>query len=333
MSLHGQSASEFQRCATPVARIHTPGATALLRTPLGLCYWLSMMARKPNSASEHAAINPRNRSRIPIVVAISLLLLLIAAGGFLLLNRTSDLQETVHQLEGRLDRAAETIEETARAAEEALQRAAEAEEYSRLAAEGRARAETLQSVAEAAASRAREESDHARQLVLVAQEEAKRLRAERALEMDRLQTALSRIAETRRTALGVVMNLDSSAIQFEFDRATIRQENRELLSRVAGILLTSSDYRVQIFGHTDDVGTEQYNQVLSERRAGAVRDYLITAGIDPEIITSKGFGKSSPLVQETSVLTRARNRRVELAVIDSTIDYSGYPPASTEPSR
>ncbi len=292
-----------------------------------------MMEREPNSDSERAAINPRNRSRLPVVLAISLLLLLVAAGGFLLLNRISDLQETVHQLEGQLGRASETVEETARASEEALQRAAEAEEYSRQAAQGRARAETLQSAAETDASLAREESERARQLALAAQEEAKRLRAERAAEMDRLQTALSRIAETRRTALGVVMNLDSSAIQFEFDRASLRQENRELLSRVAGILLTSSDYRVQIFGHTDDVGTEQYNQELSERRAAAVRDYLIQVGIAPEIITSKGMGKSSPRVPEKTVVARARNRRVELAVIDSTIDYSGYPADSTQPAR
>ena len=107
----------------------------------------------------------------------------------------------------------------------------------------------------------------------------------------------------------------------DFDKAELRPENRELLSRIAGILLTSQGYRVQVFGHTDDVGSEQYNVELSRRRAAAVHHYLIHAGIDPEIISSEGFGKSSPLVPDTSPQARQKNRRVEVGIIDSVIDY------------
>lgn len=66
--------------------------------------------------------------------------------------------------------------------------------------------------------------------------------------MIRLQEALGKIAETRRTAMGLVMNLDSNAIQFEFDKATLLPANRELLSRIARILLTSKGYYITVYG-------------------------------------------------------------------------------------
>jgi outer membrane protein OmpA-like peptidoglycan-associated protein len=134
---------------------------------------------------------------------------------------------------------------------------------------------------------------------------------------------LNRIASTRRTKSGLLMSLGSDTINFDFDKAELRPEERELLSRIAGILLTSSGYRVQVFGHTDDIGTDQYNQTLSERRAVAVRDYLVKAGIDPAIISTKGFGKSNPLVKGTSEADRAKNRRVEIGIIDTVITYQG----------
>lgn len=119
------------------------------------------------------------------------------------------------------------------------------------------------------------------------------------------------------------MNLGSDRIEFEFDRTELRPEERELLARIAGVLLATADqgYAIQVFGHTDDVGTEEYNRDLSERRAGAVRNYLVEAGVNPDIVTMQGMGKSMPLVAEATGDARARNRRVEIAVIDTTIEY------------
>ena len=99
--------------------------------------------------------------------------------------------------------------------------------------------------------------------------------------------------------------------------------DRELLSRIAGILLTSKDYAVSVNGHTDDVGSVEYNQKLSERRAQAVRDYLVDAGLSPSIFTVTGHGKSLPLVQGTSDQARAKNRRVELGIVNTRIVYQG----------
>ena len=134
--------------------------------------------------------------------------------------------------------------------------------------------------------------------------------------------ALNKIVETRRTALGMVMTLGSDRIEFDFDRAALRPKARELLSRIVGVLLTSDGYAVQVFGHTDYIGTGEYNQLLSEQRAQAVSDYLVEAGIDPAIVTAKGFGETSPLVDGTDDASRGRNRRVEIGIIDTSLEYT-----------
>ena len=124
------------------------------------------------------------------------------------------------------------------------------------------------------------------------------------------------------------MNLGSDAVEFDFDKATLRPENRELLSRIAGVLLTSTGYRVQIHGHTDDIGSSDTTRGLSERRADAVRNYLVDAGIDPGIISVKGHGKADPLVPGSTAQARAKNRRVEIGIIDTAISYG---PVTSEP--
>jgi OOP family OmpA-OmpF porin len=110
-------------------------------------------------------------------------------------------------------------------------------------------------------------------------------------------------------------------MQFNFDKATLRPENRELLSKIVGILLTSKNYGIYVYGHTDDIGSEEYNLDLSERRAQTVREYLTENGIAPEIITSKGFGQSRPIVPGSSAEARAENRRVEIGIVDTIISY------------
>ena len=214
---------------------------------------------------------------------------------------------------------ASSAAEAARLAGEQRRRA-EQERADALAQQQQARAqlvEARQAEAEAArrAEAARQEAEQARQ-------EAERIRRERDAELARLQQALGEIADTRRTALGLVMNLGEDAITFAFDSADLQPEDRELLARIAGVLLTAEGYRIQIFGHTDDVGSDEYNLRLSERRAEAVRDYLVQAGLDPAIITTRGFGKSKPLVAGSSPEARARNRRVELGIIDSNVRFT-----------
>ena len=217
-------------------------------------------------------------------------------------------------------------------AEEAERQAREATTGREVAEEARSEAERAKVIAEAeseaaarAAQEARDAEAAAQEEARVAREEAESIRRQREIELNRLQEALSNIVETRRTAIGVVLNLGSDRVEFEFDESELRPTERELLARIAGVLIASADhgYAIQVFGHTDDVGTEQYNLGLSERRAKAVRDYLVESGVEADIITMQGMGKSMPLVAATDDAARARNRRVEIAIIDTLIDFRG----------
>lgn len=263
------------------------------------------------------------QSRISLVQTLFLvvLLLLLAGLSYIFLNLQTGMENQISDLSTQVRDVLQHAEVVADQARSALVLAKQAQQEAQIAAEGRARAEAAQSTAEVQAAAAEQARKAAEQRAQSALDEADRIRAERVEEMNRLKDALSQIVETRRTALGVVMNLGSDAIEFDFDKASLRPENRELLSRITGVLLTSKGYRIQIYGHTDDVGTADYNQVLSERRAQAVSDYLVEVGIDSSIVGTKGFGKSNPLVAGTSAKARAKNRRVEIGVIDTVVDY------------
>ena len=254
--------------------------------------------------------------------------LLLAAGGFLglqVLNRLDAIESQVSDL------STQAIEATD-ASERALARAARAEEVARAAAEGRllaeadtARAEENVSAAREDAALSRADAATSREEAARARAEADRIRAEAQAELDRLEKALGKIADTRRTALGLVMNLGEDTLKFDFDKADLKPGDKELLSRIAGILLTSRDYTIAINGHTDDVGSDEYNDALSERRATAVRDYLVEANISDEILSVQGWGKKQPLVRGTSDEARAKNRRVELGIVNIRINYPRAP--------
>jgi outer membrane protein OmpA-like peptidoglycan-associated protein len=229
-------------------------------------------------------------------------------------TRSKALQREVAGLRQRM-------EEIDSKAEAARTRATAAEENARQAAIAKDQAEGKRVAAEAEAEQAKQLAVTAEQEKQAAVAEAERIRKEREEELNRLQEALQKIAETRRTAMGLVMNLDSNAIQFEFNKAVLLSVNRELLSRIAGILLTSKGYSMTVYGHTDDVGSQAYNQELSEKRARAVRDYLVEAGIGRDIIATKGFGKTKPLVAGTTPEARAKNRRVEVEIVDTILNY------------
>jgi outer membrane protein OmpA-like peptidoglycan-associated protein len=213
-------------------------------------------------------------------------------------------------------------------ARQGTERAIAAEGAARAAAEGRQQADEKSASAREEAGVARQEAGVARQEASAAREtaaraeaEADRIRKKAEADTKRLEAALGQVAETRQTALGLVMNLGGDYLKFEFDKADLRPQDRERLSRIAGILLTAPDYTVSVNGHTDDVGTDAYNKKLSERRAQAVRDYLLSAGLPAEILTVEGHGKSLPLVPGSSDTARARNRRVELGIVNMQIKY------------
>lgn len=105
-------------------------------------------------------------------------------------------------------------------------------------------------------------------------------------------------------------------VYFEVNQARLTPNSESILDRVARSLLDWPDVRVEIGGHTDSSGRDAYNLELSERRAAAVRDYLVAQGIEPARLTSRGYGETRPIADNGSDAGRSRNRRVELTRLD-----------------
>jgi outer membrane protein OmpA-like peptidoglycan-associated protein len=101
-------------------------------------------------------------------------------------------------------------------------------------------------------------------------------------------------------------------VNFEFDKAVLLTESMGILDRVAASLLAHPEVKVEVAGHTDSDGSDAYNLKLSDRRAKAVRDYLIKKGVPASQLTANGYGESRPIADNKTVAGRAENRRVEL---------------------
>jgi OOP family OmpA-OmpF porin len=97
---------------------------------------------------------------------------------------------------------------------------------------------------------------------------------------------------------------------FEFDKSSLTALAKDTLSQVANTLRNFPDAKIEIQGHTDWIGSETYNQALSERRANAVRDYFVSVGINAARITTIGYGESKPVATNETAAGRAENRRV-----------------------
>ena len=103
-------------------------------------------------------------------------------------------------------------------------------------------------------------------------------------------------------------------INFDFDKATIKAEFEGVLEAGAEVLKENPGVRVQVAGYTDSVGTDEYNQGLSERRANAVLGYLSSHGVDASRLSATGFGEANPVADNATADGRSQNRRVELNI-------------------
>jgi OOP family OmpA-OmpF porin len=127
------------------------------------------------------------------------------------------------------------------------------------------------------------------------------------------------------TRPGAVVDLDGCEVEavislegvhFDFDKATLRPEAIAILNDAAALLKTTDRVVVEVAGHTDSQGSEDYNQGLSERRANAVKDYLTGQGITASRLSARGYGENQPVASNDTEEGRQDNRRVELIVLD-----------------
>jgi len=267
-------------------------------------------------------------SAFAALLAVALISLSLA-GYKSLKSMRAELREITAKVDGAISMAQQEATAASLASQRADQAAAQARQaasQAQIAAAARQQAEAEKQAADAGRAQALSAAQQAEENARRAEAEMAEMRREREEELNRMQQALDRVAPTHRTPNGMVIVLPDSTFRFAFDSAELNEKNRELLSRIAGILLVSKGYGLAIYGYTDDVGSAEYNQQLSVRRAKAVEDYLVQSGIDPTIITIKGYGKTSPLVPGTSAAARAKNRRVEIALADTSIRYMGEAP-------
>jgi len=115
-----------------------------------------------------------------------------------------------------------------------------------------------------------------------------------------------------KTADGCPPPLVLEGVEFDFDKATLRPEAAAILDKTAASLADWQNANIEVAGHTDSKGSDEYNMKLSQDRAEAVRNYLISKGIAAERLTAKGYGETKPVADNATEEGRAQNRRVEL---------------------
>ena len=112
------------------------------------------------------------------------------------------------------------------------------------------------------------------------------------------------------------VNASFDNIEFEFDSSTLKDESYPILNQIASILKDNPTWgSLRVKGHTDSTGPESYNQGLSERRAQAVADYLVSQGVSNSVISTEGYGESQPIATNDTAEGRKANRRVEFEVM------------------
>ena len=207
------------------------------------------------------------------------------------------------------------------------------------AAAARAQTAANQATSDAAAAKAQADADRARaasdSALAASQAETDAAKARTQAETEKAQLAgqqaetdkatlraklseqLNSVLQTRDSARGLIVNM--SDVLFDTAAFTLRPGAREKLAKVAGILLSYPGLNIEVDGHTDNVGTDEYNQTLSDHRAESVRAYLVDQGVLTGSVTARGFGKTEPVGTNDTAEGRQINRRVELVVSGETI--------------
>jgi len=203
------------------------------------------------------------------------------------------------------------------ASEQAIQQSALAAQQE---ATQRAEADARAAEAEAAAQRARADQAAAQQQARQAVDQTERMR-------EHLREQLNAVLTTRETARGLIVNM--SDVLFDFNQYTLKPGAREKLAKVSGILLSYPNLKLQVEGYTDNIGSEEYNQKLSEERADSVRDYLVAQGVGQPSISAAGYGKSDPVADNSTDSGRAQNRRVQLVVSGNAIGVHESAPSAS----
>ena len=132
------------------------------------------------------------------------------------------------------------------------------------------------------------------------------------VEKDRIEKKRPSMAEELKAELDAKGKITVYSILFDFDHYKLREQSKKPLQEIAELLLSYPSLKIEIQGHTDSMGRDDYNLKLSQKRAEMVRSHLVSLGIDPSRLTSAGYGPFRPIATNKTQEGRAKNRRVVL---------------------
>lgn len=211
----------------------------------------------------------------------------------------------------------------AQAAQLAAQQRQQAEEMAQREAAARAEAQRAEQDADAARAQAAAEARKSQALAQQAVQERDQLR-------EQLLQQFNSILQTRETARGLVINM--SDVLFAVGKYNLTEDAKLKLARLTGIVMAHPGLNLHVEGYTDSTGSEQFNEKLSNERANAVRDFLISQGMPPDMLTAQGYGEQFPVASNDTSAGRAMNRRVQIVVSGEIIGVKiGTPPAPNGP--
>ncbi|MGH9432867.1 MAG: OmpA family protein [Terriglobia bacterium] len=218
-------------------------------------------------------------------------------------QRRAELKENTETAQAQASQAQEQ-------AAQAQEQAAQAQDQAQQSAEAKTRARAAQQQAEAQAQQANAAAQDANQRADAAEQRAAQMRA-------RLLKQLNAILQTQDTSRGLLVRM--SDVLFASGRYELTNDAKLALAKMSGVLLAYPGLKLTVDGYTDSTGGDEVNQTLSDKRAEAVRTFLVSQGVPPDAITAQGFAAANPIASNETAQGRKLNRRVDMIVSGSVI--------------
>jgi outer membrane protein OmpA-like peptidoglycan-associated protein len=239
-------------------------------------------------------------------------------------------EEAQAKAEADADAARRNAEQAQAQSDEDSRRRAQAEAANAEAQQRQAAALAAQQQAQSEAEAARRATQDAQQQTAAAEQGRQQAEQQKEELRARLLAQLNQVLQTKDSARGLIVSMPD--VLFAFNKYTLKPEARERLARISGIVLAYPDLHLQVEGYTDSIGSDQYNQELSEKRAATVRDYLVSSGVSINNVVAQGLGKADPVADNSTAAGRKLNRRVDMVVSGDVIgkEITGTP--SSDPS-
>ena len=225
----------------------------------------------------------------------------------------------------RDEAAARQVAAKQQAAEDA-RRTQEAQQQAQLEAQQRAAADKARAEADAARAQSNADAEKAQQAATEADRLRKQAEADKEHLREQLLQQFNAVLPTTETPRGLIVNMQD--VLFDTGKYTLKNPAQLALARISGIVMSHPGLNLQVEGYTDSTGTMELNQKLSEQRANAVRDFLLTQGVNTNNMTAMGYGVNYPVAANDTANGRKLNRRVELVVSGEVIGKQiGVPPS------